>query len=400
MTSPAELCAFLTSTAVIMVCLCNAERLPPPTGLSYRWIDAFTVNVSWQEPRGLPAGDIRYEYSLEDPKSHVELTTLTHFSANLLTEETGSGSWTYLVWTVSKNGDNLEDSTKVPKTIETPKPRAQVEDIQCFVNLNNETKAKEMNCSWVPGNQALYLSFRICGHTHKTILGLKNCVWPYSNAMRKGCYLKADGVANNICMLLESEAGQSTFKLLPMIDPPELSIGEEGDNLKLSWTLPPILKDHPWIFMVCSRKCSHAEVCQNYTTKGEPWFMPYDKSCRYELRSRVRTGPSVPPIFSQFGQVVFYGNNLPADKTLTVVAVVLPIILSVCIFLSCYCFRRHSSILCPVIPDPSAIFKEMMMDGNKDLKSTMGSLYTPVPEPVESCKVDTVTDSIVVPLNS
>lgn len=29
---------------------------------------------------------------------------------------------------------------------------------------------------------------------------------------------------------------------------------------------------------------------------------------------------------------------------------------------------RHSAIICPVIPDPSAIFKEMMMNGNKELK--------------------------------
>lgn len=46
-----------------------AERLPPPAGLSYRWVDAFTVTVSWPEPRGLPAGDVRYKYRLEDPES-------------------------------------------------------------------------------------------------------------------------------------------------------------------------------------------------------------------------------------------------------------------------------------------------------------------------------------------
>lgn len=326
----------------------------------------------------------------------VERTPLRHFSVNLLTGDAGSGSWTYLVWTV---GENVEESIKVNTTIESPKPRAQVKDVQCFINLDNETKAKEMNCSWVPGDRALDLSFRTCGYTRKSIVGLKMCERPYGDALRSGCYLKANGVTN-ICVLLESEAGLSTFKLAPMIDPPELSIGEEGGDLKLSWMLPPILKHHPRIFSVCYRKCGHAEVCQDYTTRGEPAFMPYDESCRYELRSRVTTGPSIPLIFSQFGPVVFYGTDQPAEKTLPVVAVVLPLILSVCIFLSCYCFRRHSSILCPVIPDPSVIFKEMMMNGNKDLETTMGSLYTPVPEPVESCKVDSVAGGAVVPLTS
>lgn len=29
---------------------------------------------------------------------------------------------------------------------------------------------------------------------------------------------------------------------------------------------------------------------------------------------------------------------------------------------------RYSFVICPVIPDPSTIFKEMMMSGNKELK--------------------------------
>lgn len=29
---------------------------------------------------------------------------------------------------------------------------------------------------------------------------------------------------------------------------------------------------------------------------------------------------------------------------------------------------RHSDIICPAIPDPSALFKDMMMSGNKELK--------------------------------
>lgn len=84
---------------------------------------------------------------------------------------------------------------------------------------------------------------------------------------------------------------------------------------------------------------------------------------------------------------------------------------------------RHSAIFCPIIPDPSAIFKEMIMNGNKDLKvyfkyfkfkkktcllylltlsvstnpsvfqTTLGNLYTPVPESIETCEVTPVTEN-------
>ncbi|XP_031707277.1 interleukin-13 receptor subunit alpha-1-like [Anarrhichthys ocellatus] len=390
-----EFFTFLTFTAVIMVHHCKAA-LPPPTDLSYEWVDAFTVNVTWKKPSGLQDGKVWYKYclDLELPESYVCVKS-RNFSATLLTEETGSSNWTYFVWTVEEcNSQN--ESTEVRKIIQTPKPRAEVKDIKCII-----TRTREMNCSWIPGNPAnmpLKLSYRICGLTKELIKPLRECNRPYIGAGRYGCYLTADGVENDTCVSFETDTGMSTSKIAPMIDSPVLSVvKEEGDKLKLSWVHPKIGVNCSWTYTVCYKKCSHSEECHNYTTQGEPVFIPYDKSCRYEFWSSVKTDRYCKTVFSECGEVVSYGTN---DEKLTVVAIVLPIILSVCIFLSCYCFRRHSSIICPVIPDPSAIFKEMMMNGNKELKTTAGSLYTPVPEPIESCKVDPVTDNLVVPLNS
>lgn len=81
---------------------------------------------------------------------------------------------------------------------------------------------------------------------------------------------------------------------------------------------------------------------------------------------------------------------------------------------------RHSAIFCPVIPDPSVMFKEII-NGNKELKvyfrvkksnlnivclckhsshhyllqTKSGSLYQPVEEHIESCKILHVQDSCV-----
>lgn len=50
-----------------------------------------------------------------------------------------------------------------------------------------------------------------------------------------------------------------------------------------------------------------------------------------------------------------------------------------CCFLSLtclfWCVCRHRAIICPVIPDPSAIFKEMIMNGNKELKVYFGIFF-------------------------
>ncbi|KAK9524511.1 hypothetical protein VZT92_016901 [Zoarces viviparus] len=397
MTFTAEFFTFLTFTAVIMVHHCKAA-LPPPTELSYEWVDAFTVNVTWKKPSGLQHEKVWYKYclALDLPQSCVCVNS-RNFSATLLTQETGSGNWTYFVWTV-EDCNSPNESTKVPKIIRTPKPRAEVKDIKCII-----TGTREMNCSWIPGNPAntpLKLSYRICGCTTELIKPLRECD-PYVGAGRHWCYLTADGVKNDTCVSFETDTGMSTLQIAPMIDPPVFIIGEEeGDTLKLSWVHPKIGVNCIWIYTVCYKKCSHSEECHDYTTQGEPVFIPYDKSCRYEFSSSVKTDRYCKTVFSERGKVVSIGTNEPADETLTVISIVLPVILSVCIFLSCYCFRRHSAIICPVIPDPSAIFKEMMMNGNKELKTTVGSLYTPVPEPIESCKVDLVTDNLVVPLNS
>ncbi|XP_031144387.1 interleukin-13 receptor subunit alpha-1-like [Sander lucioperca] len=363
-------------TAMTTVYHCEATApLPPPTGLKYSWLDPFTVNVSWQQPRGLQVGEVLYKYrpvNDETDKSVVCTGNWTNFTGRFLTEEMGSDRRTYHVWTVKSCDDRLNERARAAITVRTPKPRAEVKDIRCLINSTG------MNCSWRPGNQTFTLSYRVYGNSPGE---MKKCDQPYSS----GCYLKVDAV-NDICVLLDTGAGRSTFKPAHEILPQKLSVTEEGDNLILSWPPPELCKNF-WIYEVCYNKCNEPKVCLNFTTKGESGKMAYDKRCLYEFQSRAWTSHYCLPIFSGFGDVVTYGTNEPPDGTLTVVAIVIPVILSACIILSCYCFRRHRSIICPTIPDPSAIFKEMMLNGNKEFKTTPGSLYTPVPEPVEPCKI-------------
>ncbi|KAL3046641.1 hypothetical protein OYC64_004598 [Pagothenia borchgrevinki] len=383
MTSTRELYAFLTFTAMMMVYHCKADFPPPPTGLTFKWLDPFAVKVSWQNPSGLQDAAVKYKIRLKGSEQTVKCGSNKDWEISL----TGSDHWTYQVWTVVGNCSIANESKKVDITINSPKTQVKLKDTKCIIDTEG------MNCSWKSTPQPFNLSYRTCGPFGEPITPLKPlkpfkllrvCDRPYSSAERSGCYLKD----NDVCILVETEAGWSTFEPRFVIHPPKLIIKEENDYLTLKWKHQPI-GDCEWNFIVCYTRCNEPKVCIQSEGLSK---ITYDKDCLYEFRSRTQTKSSCSNVTSDFSDVVKYGSNKPPDQTLMVVAIVVPIILSVCIILSCYCFRKHSSILCPIIPDPSAIFKEMMMNGNKDHKTT-GNLYTPVPEPIESCKVTVVAQN-------
>lgn len=403
MTLPQELFVFLTCSAVILVFHCEADRLPPPTELSYEWLDPFTVNVSWLKPTGLLDNcDIEYEVqSLKD--TNPRRTTLTNIKCTCMTEDMDSDGCKYTIRTVSKNPSEdwcapilRNGSTPVTITTKAPKPQAEVvKDFKCLTYPN------EMNCSWIPVNSSLKLklSYRICGNS-EVGKPLKSCDEFYSDEKRGNCNLKGAIYKEDICMCVETEAGRSTFKPSFVLPLRNMSVTKEGDKLKLSWTPPEIGKTCHWIYEVCYGRCSEPMECKNITTQDKHFMVAYDKRCRYEFKSRTMNSIYCTAIRSDFTEVVTYGTNEPPDGTLTVVAIVIPVILSICVILSCYCFRRHRAIICPIIPDPSAIFKEMMMNGNKELKTPPGNLYTPVPEPIEPCKITLVPENSVLQQNS
>ncbi|KAI9538202.1 hypothetical protein NQZ68_017935 [Dissostichus eleginoides] len=384
MTSTRELYAFLTFTAMMMVYHCKADFPPPPTGLTFKWLDPFAVNVSWQDPSGLQNGEVMYKIHLKGVEDKVKCRTDKHFKDSYLTEQIGSDHWTYQVWTVVGNCTSTNESKKVDITINSPKTQVKLKDTKCIIYTEG------MNCSWNSTHQPFNFSYRTC--PEETLKPLRVCDRPYSSAERSGCYLKDYKFKErkfDVCIHVETEAGWSTFKPRFVIHPPKLIIKEGKDDLRLEWEHQSIGVCE-WNFTVCYTRCKKPEVCRS---GGPSVLIAYDKDCLYEFRSRTETiGHYCHKVTSDFSDVVKYGSNKPPDQTLMVVAIVVPIILSVCIILSCYCFRKHSSILFPIIPDPSAIFKEMMINGNKDHKTT-GNLYTPVPEPIESCKVTVVAEN-------
>lgn len=388
-----ELFAFLC-TAMIAVCHCRADhRLPAPKNLSYVWLDRFTVymNWTWERPRNLPKnctvqyGVLQVDRSTDKVPDLKKVKNLFHIQTNLLTEDMRSGRWD-----VSVLGDppcaGWSDSDSESITITTPKPAAEVvKNFRCFI------ESEELNCFWSPVNptQDLTVYYRYSASANEDNKHSKKC----DQGTRNSCRLKFDR-RRELFVLVETAAALESFRPKLVIHPPELNITEDGDYLNLSWTRPDIRSNCEWEYTVCYEKCYKAQGCPIFkpTETSEPMRIAYDKNCEYKFEYNVKTDEYCIPVSSDRTVNRTFGENKPPDRTLTVVAIVVPVILSMCVILSCYCFRRHSAIICPIIPDPSAMLKDIMMNGNKDLKPTTGRLYTPVPEPIEPCKITLVAE--------
>ncbi|XP_044039059.1 uncharacterized protein LOC122869801 isoform X2 [Siniperca chuatsi] len=298
--------SFLTYNAIIMVCQCTAGHPPPPTGLTYKWLDAFTVNVSWKKPVGLLDGsEVGYKYFLmkNGTKESLTCTQWRNFTETCLTEETGPSGWTYTILTDgSPTCNSSNESEAVSINIISNATAKLVKDFKCFIYPN------ELNCSWIPVHQNLNLtlSYRVYGRSQELIEGLKVCDQPFSSGMRNGCTLKVAAECD-ICILVDSEAGMSTFRPVLVVPSPKLHIREDGDNLKLNWTPPEVGRDCVWIYEIRYKKCNEPQVLLNFTKKGEPTMqMAYDKRCLYEFQSKVMTGIYCKNIFSDFSEVVTY----------------------------------------------------------------------------------------------
>ncbi|XP_051924069.1 uncharacterized protein LOC127602182 [Hippocampus zosterae] len=363
----------------------EAGRLPPPTELSHKWLDPFTVNVYWRKPSQLPdCCDVQYRYG-----PHKFCTEWTNFTETFLTDEAGSSGWNITVRT--EELENCEKSASAPASIiiDAPQPRAQlVTDFKCLY------RADKTDCSWIPLDPAvnLTLSYRICDSSAETRQRLQECKQLYHHRGRDGCYLSPDFVFEDLCVLIRSNASMRTFKPPGVVDPPKLRVSVEGDKLDLNWTPPEVSKDCSWTYELCYSKCDGHEKCERFIPHGETRQIAYDRRCRYELRSRVTSGSYCRKMQSDFSAVVVHGVNEPR-VSLTAVAIAVSVVMSVGVLLACYCFRRHRAVLFPAIPEPSAILKDMMMSGSTEIKAC-ANFYTPVSEAIQPCQIMRARDVI------
>ncbi|XP_075999880.1 interleukin-13 receptor subunit alpha-1-like [Genypterus blacodes] len=392
----------LKCVAMVVFVHCSPEPLPPPTDLSISWNDQFTVTLSWswQRPSRLEDSCL-VGYKVGKVEDDTTVGRGDQFYSTICTTESNC---TFTVETMTEKCDASWTNSK-PVTISIERPSAVVREYTCFL-YNKDT----MDCSWVPVNPSLDLMvlYKLCTSTKEP---LQMCENPYSSGRRRGCYLNIKVISEEICMLVNETSqavGWNSFTCTPShnvkVPPPKFTVTAEGDKLNVNWTHPGIGENACWNYTICYRICleSNSKCVHHTDSKPESHVhksVYYDERCHYEFQMQANMDDNCGQGQSDMSEVITYGADQHPDRLLTVVVVAIPVILSISVILSCYCFKRHSSMLFPVLPDPSVIFKEMM-NVNKEAKATTGSVYVPVPEAVEPCKITLATENSVLQQNS
>lgn len=366
-------------TWIILASVCRAQLLPP-SNITSKWMDDLTVNVSWswERPEDLPRDcSIQFEYKHSGAAS--QRTSETHFLESVLSNS--AAQWVFSVQTVGASFSSCEDqrSSAEELLIKAPKPPADVKDFECYLSDS------DMNCSWISDPLSPVSIFsRQCGETPDLLKqGFSKCDSTSTSGRSRVCQLKGSFLQKELCMVANTTSTSSTFKAPKKLALPNLNVTEEGTNLLLTFK-PLKVKTSCSLYIICFRVCNTSAGCKDVPEKKGFLKIPYDKKCQYEFQYRVRTSDYCTGMYSGWSERITYGvteDPDPTDWTLKVVAILIPVIVSAFVILSCVCFRRHKEIICPEVPYPSIIFKEMI-NGNRETKPS-ATMYAPVQEPIE-----------------
>ncbi|XP_004080132.2 uncharacterized protein LOC101175438 [Oryzias latipes] len=370
---------FLLFIAFTVTCSETAGFLPAPTNIRYEWLDPFILQVtwSWQRPAGLPP-DCKPVFWIEDlTKKHaqvsmegsVEWNVSRTYSQRYLSEDLRSGPLSFSVAAECSDPQRKSQAAKI--TIQTKKPHVPiVENFKCF-----EDQPKK--CTWNP-TQKLRIQYRHCGRFEEK---LKECT---PSDEEYACSLNDTNDTQDVCVVVETDTQIYTFRAERAVRVPPLHITEDKNKLLLTWT--PSEVRSVWVFDLWYKECNTSKYLQSSIPTQR---ISYDPCCIYEFHYRVYAPPELIYVSSVNSSVQTYGSAKCYNAGL-VAAIVVPILLFFCVMLSIYCFRRHRDIICPNVPYPSNLLKELM-NGTKDpLKPT--TLPTPNQEEVDDVQICLASD--------
>ncbi|TWW63614.1 hypothetical protein D4764_03G0006220 [Takifugu flavidus] len=383
----------LFSTGIMATFKDQTESAGPPTELKRKWLDPITVELSWMKPGGLSHnGDVNYEFTVDKEVGKLRSQENTGiYITNLFTREMDSKNWTFQVWISNANQSLIKPATL---NFSPMKQKAElVKNFKCFLN------DRKLNCSWIPVDPSLNLTvrYRQCGTTDEQIKSVKTCEKPLSTGNQSHqCIMTCNKSEDRTCIFVETDNAVSSFKAPLAIDPPLLNVTVFDDDMLILTLTPPLQKLDCMTFEVCHSRCNVHKECRNTSQGFDTMNFTYDKACRYEFQAKTNFLKHClnPALVSEMSATISYGVNADPYRILTIAAVFMSFILSVCIILLCYCFRKHREIFWPSIPDPSVIFKPMM-NGNNDPLTPGGNLYTPVPEPIDACKIRLISENCI-----
>lgn len=381
------------SVSLMFIGVEGTSALPPPRNLTFTWETPFRLNLKWEKPKDLDPGckvnytvDVRHYQNCsvkaeQDKNSQTRRVQNTICKLNI-SNENG------LCISVTVNPEICGIKDPSPSlNISIPPPTVTLVKDRVYEYSNNRLK-----CTWSPVEVVQDLGFYYWSPQKDMLI---KC-----NDMKIGQCIIHDTFPKYITDMFYLFNG--TYKGKPVnntfmgkrptkyvkLNKPQLTIQTDGQNLCFQTNEPDLDEFGPQCYRYNYTYSMCDKISQEKVIENSKYEVDYDSNCKYKARVQIIFSDKCGEGKSDLSDEVEYGENRDPNLPALLAVIIIPFIVSCCLIASLVLLRRHKDIIFPKIPEPTLIFKDMLINNIRipeDIRSpTDDRLYVPIEEIVES----------------
>ncbi|KAK2913487.1 hypothetical protein Q8A67_001886 [Cirrhinus molitorella] len=384
------------SVSLMFVGADSITALPPPENLTFKWETPFTLNLTWEKPKDLRQNcKVNYTVEVRHSQNCSEKPKLD----NSQTRRVQNTSCKFNISNVNglcisvtvnpENCGNKNPSPPLERSLSRPK-------VLLVTNRSYEYSHERLKCTWTPVADIQDLSFYYWSHKNETVIKCNE--QKIGECIIHSAFLKDEpemfylfnGTSNG-------ERVNNTFRderppHYVKLNKPKLKIQRSGNTL-LFKTEASDLNEFKSCCYICNYTYSMCdkipqERLRNDCEDGNEVVVDYDSNCKYTARVQIIFSERCGAGKSDPSDEVEYGENRDPKLLALLAVIIIPLIVSCCLIVSLVLLRRHKDIIFPKIPEPTLIFKDILINNirtTEDLRSPADDrLYVPLEEIVES----------------
>ncbi|ROL45539.1 hypothetical protein DPX16_17655 [Anabarilius grahami] len=331
------------SVSVMFVGGDNTSELPPPKNLTFIWETPFRLSLTWEKPEDLDHScRVNYTvnvYNSQDCSGEIETRKVQTLGCKLnISNENG------LCISVLTNPENCEQrDNSQPTNISIAPP-----SVSCIHEL------------------VVNLCFRLPRYE-----SVKKCK-PDETMKTRGCIIHDEYLKDTMNIFyLFNGTYNGTYVINTFTDKrpveyvklnkPQLTIHRDGQKLLFQANgsdLDEFAKEC-YSYLYTISKCNKNETAELKKCQHE---VQYDPACKYRARVQVIFSHNCGAGRSDPSDEVEYGEDNDPKLPALLAVIIIPLIVSFCLLVSLVLLRRHKDIIFPKIPEPSLLFKDMLIN--------------------------------------
>ncbi|XP_026122424.1 uncharacterized protein LOC113105535 [Carassius auratus] len=378
------------TVSIMFVGVEGISELPPPRNLTFKWETPFTLNLTWEKPKDLDP-DCKVNYTVD--VRHSQECSVTDNKRQTRRVQSTTCSWNIsnvngLCISVTVNPENCGSRKQSPSlNIILPPPT-----VMLVTNRSYEYSHNKLRCTWSRVGVVEDLVFYYLSPQKNTVIKCNDmkdgeCVIHDTRLKEMtdmsylfiGTYM---GKAVNNTFIEEGPAHYVKLKK------PQLTIQSDGHSLHFQTNQSDLeFGSHCYKYKYTYTKCDKNAQEQEVMDKPN-YEVDYDSNCKYKARVQIIFSDKCGAGRSDPSDEVEYGEDRDPHLPAFLAVIIIPLIVSCCLIVSLVLLRRHKDIIFPKIPEPTLIFKDMLINNIRmpeDARSpTDGRLYVPIEEIVAS----------------